>query len=324
VYSDSAITINHGKEKKMKKHTITFQLMVLAIGLIGLVYSSSARVQNRIKRTVSEMHFHPDSTKRPVEFSSLKIRGKSYKFSSMFEKGNRTLQKPLMPGMEFEDDDDFWEHLFFDVTNVSEKTIVYLRIAINLYSQDAVQQMADKNRYHEAFTQKRDVAIMVIEDGDPSNLDPPYLWSLKPGESTIITIDPEMRDYVRPQVLRFSSPIIRIGVHASTIVFADGSSWSASGRVNPPQPKNKQSSLNSPAGKESNSLTASRVDQVSSCCPAVELICPPNDSALHQGSGPQNIYVGGQKFFHKTFEHHSPQRRGDRGDSAERKRRKAS
>jgi hypothetical protein len=220
----------------MKKHTITILLMVLAIGLIGLVYSSSARVQNKTKRTVSEMHFHPDSTTHPVEFSSLKIRWKSYKFSSMFEEGNKRLEKALMPEMEFEEDDDFWEHLFFDVTNVSEKTIVYLEIAINLYSKDVIQRMADKSRDHEAFA-KEDVAIMAIEDGDPSNFDPPYVWSLKPGESTIITIDPEMRDYVRPQVLQFSSPVIRVGVHASTIVFADGSSWSASGIVSPPRAK---------------------------------------------------------------------------------------
>src|SRR5262249_16655003 len=118
------ITISYGKEKKMKKHTITFLLIVLAIGLIGLVYSSSARVQKKIKRTFSEMHFHPDSTTHPVEFSSLKIRGKSYKFSSMFEEGNMRLEKSLRPETEFEENDDFWEHLFFDVTNVSEKTIV--------------------------------------------------------------------------------------------------------------------------------------------------------------------------------------------------------
>src|SRR5262245_17891547 len=163
----------------MKKQSIT--LMVLAIVLIGLVYSSSARVQNKTKRTVSEMHFHPDSTTHPVEFANLKIRGKSYKFSSMFEEGNKRMEKPLRPEMEFEEDDDFSEHLFFDVTNVSEKPIVYLRTAINLYSKDWVQRRADKNRDHEAFNKKEDVAIMVIEFGDPSNLDPPHMWSLKPG-----------------------------------------------------------------------------------------------------------------------------------------------
>src|SRR5215510_2839249 len=123
--------------------------------------------------------------------------------------------------------------------------------------------MADINLGPEVFTQKRDVAIMLIEDGNRSNLDPPYPWSLGPGESTIITIDPEMRDYVRPQVLQFSSPIIRVGVHASTIVFADGSSRDASGIVSPPKPKNKQTSLNTPAVKGSKSLTHSRVPQIS-------------------------------------------------------------
>jgi len=144
------------------------------------------------------------------------------------------LEKPLRPEMEFEEDDDFWEHLSFDVTNVSEKTVVYLDTTINLYARDVIQRMADRNRDHEAFAHE-DVAIMAIELGDPSNIDPPHRWSLKPGESTTITIDPEMRDFVRRQVLQFSSPVIRVGINASLIFFDDGSTWSFSGIVKPPK-----------------------------------------------------------------------------------------
>src|SRR5262245_3610359 len=79
------------------------------------------------------------------------------------------------------------------------------------------------------------VAIMAIEFGDHSNFGTPYKWSLKPGESTTITIDPQMRDYVRRQVLQFSSPVIRVGIHTSTMFFDDGSSWSFSGPVKPPK-----------------------------------------------------------------------------------------
>jgi hypothetical protein len=215
----------------MKMRTITVLLMVL---VTGLVYSSSAKVQNKIKRTVSEMHLHPEGIRHPVEYSNLKIKGKSSEFSSMFEKGNKRLEKLLRPEMEFEEDDDFWEHISFDVTNVSEKTIVYLDTTINLYAKDVIQRIADKNRDHEAFAHE-DVAIMAIEFGDSSNVDPPHRWSLKPGESTTITIDPEMRDFVRRQVLQFSSPVIRVGINASLIFFDDGSSWSNSGIVNPPK-----------------------------------------------------------------------------------------
>jgi len=245
VARSTKVIINREKDEKMKKRTITFLLMVLAT---GLVYPSSAEVQNKTKRTVSEMHLHPEGITHPVEYSNLKIRGKSSEFSSMFEKGNKRLEKPLRPETEFEEDDDFWEHLSFDVTNVSEKTIVYLDTAINLYARDVIQRMTDKNRDHEAFAQE-DVAGMAIEFGDHSNFDPPYTWSLKPGESTTITIDPEMRDFVRRQILQFSSPVIRVGMHTSLIFFADGSSWSFSGVVNPPESKNKQSGSKSPAVK---------------------------------------------------------------------------
>ncbi|MGH9754722.1 MAG: hypothetical protein ACREA2_18245 [Blastocatellia bacterium] len=225
----------------MKKHTITFLLMVLAIGLIGLVYSSSAKkLQSKMKRSVGEMHFYPDSVTPPVKFSELRIRGKRSEFSSMFEKGNKRLEKALRTETEFEDDDDFWEHLSFDVTNTSQKTIIYLDVAINLYSKDRVQRMADKSRDKEQFTNKQDVAIMKLDYGDSSNFDPPYTWSLKPGESTTINIDPQMRDYVRQQVLQFSSPVIRVGVRASMIYFDDGSYWNSNG-YNPPT---KISSLN--------------------------------------------------------------------------------
>ena len=125
----------------MNKHTKKFLLIVLATMLIGgLVYSSSAKkLQSKTKRSVGEMHFYPDSVTPPVKFSELRIRGwKRSELSSMFEKGNKRLEKPIKPEAEFEDDDDFWEHLSFDVTNTSQKTIIYLDVAINLYSKDAV------------------------------------------------------------------------------------------------------------------------------------------------------------------------------------------
>jgi hypothetical protein len=225
----------------MKKYKLTSLFIVLLVtSLIGLVYSSSAKLQNKTKRSVGEMHFYPDSATPPVKFSKLNIRGKSSDLSSMFEKGNKRLQKALRPETEFEEDDDFWEHLSFDVTNVSEKTLVSLRIAINLYSKDVVERMADKSRDEERLTNKQDVGIMELDYGDASNLNPPYSWRLIPGESQPITIDPEMRAYVRNKVQEFSSPIIRVGICASMIYFDDGSYWNSNG-YNPPT---KISSLN--------------------------------------------------------------------------------
>jgi hypothetical protein len=232
----------------MNKHTKKFLLIVLATMLIGgLVYSSSAKkLQSKTKRSVGEMHFYPDSVTPPVKFSELRIRGwKRSELSSMFEKGNKRLEKPIKPEAEFEDDDDFWEHLSFDVTNTSQKTIIYLDVAINLYSKDAVELMADKKRDKERLTNKQDVAIMELDYGDASNLNPPYSWRLIPGESQPIIIDYQMAAYVRDKVQQFSSPIITVGISASMIYFDDGSYWNSNG-YNPPT---KISSLNPSQGK---------------------------------------------------------------------------
>lgn len=221
----------------MKKYHFPYLFIVLIILmvtiLIGFDHSSSAKLQSKIKRSVGEMHFYPASVTPPVKFSELKIRGKSSELSSMFEPGNKRLQKPIKPEAEFEDDDDFWEHLSFDVTNTSQKMIIYLEVAINLYSKDVVERMADKSWDRERFTNNQDVGGMLLDYGDVSKLEPPYSWRLIPGESQPFTIDPEMRAYVRNKVQEFSSPIIRVGIRASMIYFDDGSYWNSNG-YNPP------------------------------------------------------------------------------------------
>jgi len=45
----------------------------------------------------------------------------------MFEKGNEKLQKPVSPEAQFNENDDFWEHISLGVKNVSDRTIVYLK-----------------------------------------------------------------------------------------------------------------------------------------------------------------------------------------------------
>ncbi len=226
----------------MKRYTRAFLLLALAI---GLVYSSSARVQNKTKRTVSEIHFHSEEIAHPVEYSNLRIRGKEAKFSSMFEKGNEKLQKHLRPETEFEEDDDFWERLSFTVTNVSDKTIVYLRTNIYLYTKEALEGFStDKD------TGGRGEASMAIEFGAPSQ-PPPFATSLQPGESTKLIVPEFQLEHARQRVQQFSTPIVRVGIFAMAIYFADGSSWSFDGKMWPPKSPGKQSNLKRPANRES-------------------------------------------------------------------------
>ncbi len=208
----------------MKKYTITFLLMALAI---GLVYSSSARVQNKTKRTVSEIHFHSEEIAHPVEYSNLRIRGKETKFSSMFEKGNKKLQKPLRPEMEFEEDDDFWEHLSFTATNVSDKTIVYLRTYIYLYTKEDIENLS-------RGAETKNQAIMAIEFGVPATK-PPFAQSLEPGQSITLTPPQFQLNNARQSVEQSAAPIVRVGVFADGIYFADGSNWTFEGKIYPPK-----------------------------------------------------------------------------------------
>src|SRR5262245_44551075 len=156
----------HCQGANMKKYhflNLFIVLIILSVTiLIGFGYSSAVKPQRKMKRSVGEMHFYPDSVTPPVKISGVKIRGKSSELSSMFEKGNKRLEKPIKPEAEFEDDDEFWEHLSFDVTNTSQKMIVYLEVAINLYSKDVIERMADKKWDQERLTNKQDIAIMKL------------------------------------------------------------------------------------------------------------------------------------------------------------------
>jgi hypothetical protein len=227
--------------------------MVLMIGLMGLVFSSSAEVQNKTKRTVSKIHFYSEWITPPVEYSDLEIKGKKSEFSSMFERNNEKLEKPLRPETEFEEDDDFWEHLSFNVTNVSDKTIVYLKTSIYLYTKEQVQSFSAK----EQSQSEGGEASMAIEFGNALKFDPPYEESLGPGESRKFTIPEFQLDYARQKIQQFNSPIVRVGIFARTVFFADGSSWTFDGKVFPPKSKEKQSNLKNPVSRKGNVLNAS-------------------------------------------------------------------
>ncbi|MCI0549591.1 MAG: hypothetical protein L0287_01410, partial [Anaerolineae bacterium] len=254
----AVITINQGsslaKERvAMKRYTIVFLFMLL---VAGLVYSSSARVQNKTKRTISEIHFHSKEITPPVKFSNLKIRNKRSEFSSMFEEKNRRLEKPVDPRTEFEEDDDFWEHISFDVTNVSDKTITYLKTLIYLYTREELQSLRDTD----GDTGGRNMESAAIEFGVPFKVDPPYLESLEPGQTktfAVSQIQIHLLNYARNKVLQLPSPIVRVGIYAMVVQFSDGYSWTYDGKIFPPESKEKQSNIKNQVGRKIDMLNAS-------------------------------------------------------------------
>lgn len=120
----------------MKKYVAIFAIVA---SLTGMTYSSIAHEQDETKRTISKIYMHSKWINPPVEYTSVKVRGNKVAFSSMFEKGNETLQKPVSPEAKFKEGDDFWEHISLDVKNVSDRTIVYLKTHVYLYSKDGVE-----------------------------------------------------------------------------------------------------------------------------------------------------------------------------------------
>jgi hypothetical protein len=220
----------------MKRYVMAFTLVAL---VIGLTYSSTARVQTRTKRTISRIQFYPNWITPPVEYSRLKIRDKERKFGLSFEPGKEKKKEHLnLEIEEFEEEDDFWEHLSFDVTNVSDKTIVYLRTNIYLYTKEGVRK------------EEWDTG-MAIEFGSSDKFEPPYKESLKPGESKTFTASEYLVPlaYAKEQARRLSLPIVKVGIFAVSLFLDDGSNWTFDGQVFPPKPnqtnQNEESNLNS-------------------------------------------------------------------------------
>ena len=207
---------------KPKKIVVSAIVMLTLVSLL-VARSSVARAQEKAKRTVSKIYFHPKEVTPPVEYSNLKIRGREAQFSSMFEEGNERLQKLLSPEMVFEEEDDFWRHLSFDVTNVSDKTIVFISTYVFMYTEEGLG------------SGKRQTGA-TIDFGNPS---PPAIASLKPGESKTLTLHPAMLDYVQQKVQQLASPIVRIGIFANSVYYDDGYQWGFDGKVFPPKPREK-------------------------------------------------------------------------------------
>ena len=222
------------RNAKSRKATTTV-IAFLALVSLFIAFSGSSRIQRKTKRTVSKIIFHPTSVTPPVEYSNLTVRGKRSEFSSMFEEGNRKLEKPLRQKEEFEEEDDFWEQLSFDVTNVSDKTIFFIRTYVFMYTDEGVR------------SGKRQSGA-TIDFGNPFS---PSVTSLRPEETITLRLDPMMIDYVRQKNQQLSSPIIRIGIYADSVYFEDGYKWGFDGKLYKTQQEQKQSSLKNQSGAES-------------------------------------------------------------------------
>lgn len=220
------------KRNKLKWYGLA-AIAVIAFALtLHLIGPAKIQGQGKVKRTISELKYYPSTVKPPVRVRGLKVNGQEVNFSSMFEEDNRRLEKPVRSDEEFEEGDDFIEKTTFEVINVSEKKIIWIRFMMHLYTQNGV----NKRSFDAAF---------AVDYGRPAFAHkPPYSWVISPGETATISIPEEMLPDVRRIIGEIGSKIVRVGVYASVVEFDDGSSWSGtSGRFSTPK-TSKQSSLN--------------------------------------------------------------------------------
>jgi hypothetical protein len=219
----------------MQKVVVSAVFVLFTVCLF-VTLSGFAKVQERTKRTISNIQFYRDEVTCPVQYFTPRIKGKEAKFGSNFTPGREERNRPDAPESQFEADDDFWEHLSVGIVNVSDKTVVYVNTYVYLYSADAV---ASGNLD----------AAMMIHFGN-AQAEPPYKEALKPGESKILTLHQSQLDYARNKLRNLRAPTVKVGIFAETVQYDDGSYWMYSGRVYRPERKEKQSNLKNSVIKE--------------------------------------------------------------------------
>lgn len=175
---------------------------------------SSAQMQGIVKRTISEIRYYPNTVIPPVRLHGLNVNGKEVKFSSMFENGNKRLEKPVKQDEEFEEDDNFIEKTTFEITNVSNKTIIWIRFMVHYYTRSGV----DKRSANAAFGVDYGRPVFVNKSINT--------WTLAPGQTATISIQQEIHPDLRKFVNGLKSPIVRVGIYPAAIHFDDGWKWS--------------------------------------------------------------------------------------------------
>src|SRR5215813_7700440 len=123
------------------KMTFVLSLLIMAVVISFATAPHNtgwAKTQGKVKRTISEIKFSPNTVIPPVKIHRMRVGVKLVEMSTMFEEGNRKLEKVVKPEEEFEEEDDFYERINFDATNTSEKKIVFIRFMVYFYSKDGV------------------------------------------------------------------------------------------------------------------------------------------------------------------------------------------
>jgi hypothetical protein len=213
------------KERFMHKAKVVAKWHLLAAAVttvfaMALYTSHSAKAQDKTKRTISLLHYHPSTATPPIKLHDLKIDGKTVNFSSMFEEGNKMLQKKVTPDAEIEVEDDFLEKMTFQVTNVFDKRATFIRFMVHLYTEEGVRKRSF------------DAAIPIYY-GRPPGIS--YPWGINPEETESISIPVEMFPDIRRVVSDLGAKVIRVGVYANMVGFNDGSMWTTSGKIYPPK-----------------------------------------------------------------------------------------
>ncbi|HMV85755.1 MAG TPA: hypothetical protein PLD20_13680 [Blastocatellia bacterium] len=195
-------------------------MAAITISAMVLFMSLQAKTQEKTKRTISLMYYHPKGSIPPVKLHELKIDGKSVNFSSMFEEGNKRLEKKVNPDEEVEVEDDFLEKMTLQVTNTYDKRIIFIRFMVYLYTAEGLKKPSFD-------------AAIPIDYGRPPGMNSP--WKIDPGETITFSIPEEMYIDIRRIVRDLGAKVVRVGVYANMVGVVDGTTWTTNGKFSGPR-----------------------------------------------------------------------------------------
>jgi len=190
------------------------------------------------------MRYYPKTVIPPVKIHGLKVKGKDVELSTMFEEGNKRLEKPVREEAQFDEDDDFLEHATFEVSNRSDKPVEFIEFAVKLYTEEGVKKRSFDYAFFIYYG-------MLRPDGTRD--------ILNPGDTVTVSISDAMaaQNYqpLFDELRKIAPQTVRVGIHINRLIFKDYSSWDFDGTFTPSKkskesPYEKRQSRFKKAGKQ--------------------------------------------------------------------------
>jgi hypothetical protein len=205
-----------------------FLLLLIILGLVGTLSSSSGRPIQKQERTIKKVSWRNE----PVKIAKLKIKG-----------------KPIGLGQSFLEEDDWLEGMTISVKNTSGKTITFLSMRLDFPRPESSSQ--------------EPVSIYEFEYGrNPlfaSGSSLPNTPTIAPGESTEFSISDTIYAALKKLLSDYPASIKKVEIVLNSVAFDDGTEWQGGGlyRRDPSDP-GRLRRVEAPVGKAAGVFTNGR------------------------------------------------------------------